>query len=131
MPALVAVAGLVTGGLAYALWSRHRVNRHPGVFRCRVRRAGAVDGSRWSRTRRHARWAHDVLLVHRGLALARCEPVLVAGLTGPVRTLAVKGLGDRPMLLQLLLEDGRLVELATSSGDVVPAMGPFVPRSLV
>jgi len=121
---------LVVVGPPYALWARRRLRRTPGVFACRLQPAGLLDGARWPGTKRHAVWVHDVLLVHHGLALGRCEPLGVATATGPVKGSRVRGLGDRPVHLRLHLDDGRVFDLAVRKADEVSAVGPFVVASL-
>lgn len=122
---------LAMGGLFYALWSRRRVRRSSGVFACRVRAAGPTCEAPWPRTMGYARWVHDVLLVHQGPALTRCEALAVSNVTGPVLSVAVKGLGDRPVCLRLFFDDGRLIDLAARNGDVTLAIGPFIAASLI
>jgi hypothetical protein len=122
---------LLVGGLLYALRLRRRVRRTPGMFPCRLRPAGpAVEEARWSRAKQHAGWVHDVLLVHRGPALARYEAFAVASVSGPVAATTVKGLGEMPSVLRLHLDDGRLIDLAVRSQNATPATGPFVVASM-
>ncbi|HEY3142083.1 MAG TPA: hypothetical protein VGJ86_13190 [Acidimicrobiales bacterium] len=121
---------LVVGGLLYTLWSRRRVRHQPGVFACRLRPAGRLDGSTWSRTKRYGCWAHDVLLVHRGLTLTRCDVLSVANVTGPVPGMAVKGFGARPVWLRLHLDDGEMMDLVAWPSDATHATGPFVVASM-
>jgi hypothetical protein len=72
--------------------------------------------SRWPRTMRYGCWVHDVLLVRRGLTLARREAPAVSHVTGPVVSMTVKGLGERPVWLRLHLDEWRLVDLAARDG---------------
>jgi len=122
---------LVVAALLFTLWSRRRLRRTPGVFPCRLRAAGPICESRWSRTKRYACWVHDVLLVLKGPTLSRCEALPVSNVTGPVVSATVKGLGERPVWLRLHLDDGRLIDLAARNGDVASAIGPFVAASLI
>jgi hypothetical protein len=130
LAALGVLLGLVLGELLYTLWSRRRLRRTPGVFRCRVRAGGPMFESRWPRTMRYGCWVHDVLLVRRGPTLARCEALAVSNVTGPVVSVTIKGLGERPVWLRLHLDDGRLVDLTARNGDVSSAIGPFMVASL-
>lgn len=125
--AVLAVAVVVP---SYALWARRRLCRDPAVFTCRLRTVGPLRRERWGRTRPQARWVHDVLLVHRGLGRRRCDVFPVAGVTGPTVGVDVRGLGDRAVGLRLLLDDGRLYDLAVRNGDTAVATGPFVVASL-
>jgi hypothetical protein len=54
----------------------------------------------------------------------------VSNVIGPVVSVTVEGLGERPVWLRLHLDDGRLVDLAVRNGDVSWALGPFVVASL-
>ena len=121
---------LVLVGVPYAAWSRRQVRRSPGVFACRLRPTGPLEGARWPRRKRHARWVHDVLLVHRGAALARYDAYPVANVTGPIVGAPVRGMGERPVRLRLHLDDGRLFDMAAHNSDVDSAIGPFVVASL-
>jgi hypothetical protein len=130
--AVAAGVGLVVilGGPPYALWARRRLRRAPGAFPLQLRPAGPLEGRRRPRAKRYGTWAHDVLLVHHGVTLARCEPLAVASVTGPVIGSRVRGLGDRAVRLRLHLDDGRLYDVAIRNGDVAAAIGPFVVASL-
>jgi hypothetical protein len=128
--ALLLGSALVAVGVPYAVWSRRRLLRTHGVFACRIRPTGPLEGAPWSRLKRHAHWVHGVLLVHRGPTLARCVALPVASVTGPVVAHRVRGLGRRPVRLRLLLDDGRLFDLAARNVDVASAIGPFVVASL-
>ena len=70
---------LVVGALSGALWSRRQFRRAAGVFPCKVRIVSGPEGpGKWTRSTAHARWIHDVLLVHVGLALVRFRALPVA-----------------------------------------------------
>jgi hypothetical protein len=120
---------LVLGGIAIVV-SRRRFRRRSGVFACRLRPAGPQEEDGWSRTKRHAYWVHDVLLVHRGPALRRYQALPVCTIAGPVSALTAKRLGSRPMWLRLQLDDGQIVDLVARNQDIVPATGPFVTASM-
>jgi len=132
--ALLAVStlalSLVAAGLVATFRSRRRLRRTPGHFVCRVRPAGPAERSGWSRAKRHAYWVHDVLLVHRGPSLRRYDALPVANVAGPVGTATAKGLGTKPMMLRLHLDDGQLIDLAASNANVAPATGPFLTASM-
>lgn len=105
--ALLAILGvpiwLIVGALGGALWSRRSVRSQPGVFPIAVRTAGQES---WPRAVSYARMVHDVLVVHRGLALVRTElhpiidvraldapvPEKIVGATG--RLLGIEGADD-------------------------------------
>lgn len=122
--------GLLVAGPSYALWVRRRLRSTPGVFACRVRPAGPLEDSRWPRTSRRAFWVHDVLIVHRGVTQATCEPLAVANATGPVENASVRRMGRRPVQLRLHLDDGRMFDVVVRQADAVSAIGPFVVASL-
>jgi hypothetical protein len=123
-------SSLVVVGVPYVVWGRRRVLRTQGVFACRIRPTGPLEGAAWSRRKRHARWVRGVLLVHRGPTLSRCDALAVASVTGPVVGQRVRGLGTRPVRLRLHLDDGRLFDLVARNVDVTSAIGPFVVASL-
>ena len=124
---------LLVIAIVYTWRSRRRLRAAPGVFACRLRAAGPEAKPGWPRTLRRGCWAHDVLLVYSGLALKQCEVLPVASVTGlaPAAPGAVKGLGERPMLVRLHLDEGRLLDLVASGDDVSLAVGPFVAASMM
>jgi hypothetical protein len=118
---------LLVGVLALVLVSRRRFVRRPEVFACRIvatSRSEKPSGGR--RGKRYAYWVHDVLLVHRGLALLRYEPFPVASVADPLAAAKDKGLGDQAVRLRLHLDDGGQVDLLFGNEDLTPATGPFV-----
>jgi hypothetical protein len=122
---------LVVGALGAALWSRRRFKRTPGVFPAKLRVvAGEVDGvgASWPRRPVHARWVHDVLLVHRGLALVRNSALAVTRVSGPLAdgvTGELTRLGPSPVVLTLVLDDGARVALAGPAADRDALVGPY------
>jgi len=122
---------LVVGALLGATWSRKRFQRAPGVFPCKVRAVSGTDGSeKWSRSTAYARWVHDVLIVHAGLALVRNRALPVAGVDGPIVTAPdVKLKGGTTASLRLRLDGGAIVEVAAPA-SIGGLAGPFnVPRA--
>ena len=122
---------LIIGALTAGLLSRRAFKRSPGVFPAKLRvTAGASSGTgpSWPRMPVYARWVHDVLLVHQGIALVRSRALPVASVTGPITTASpddVKKLGPRPMLLALVVDDGSTVELAAPDDARDAMVGPF------
>jgi hypothetical protein len=119
-------------GVAVAgLRSRRAFARSPGVFPAKVRAvAGHVPGVKtsWPWERTYARWVHDVLLVHRGLALARNTALPVASVDGSLVAAApqdVPALGPSPVVLTLTLDGGAIVDLAGRSQDRDAVVGPY------
>jgi hypothetical protein len=124
---------LLATAAGYTWWSRRRRRAAPEVFVCRLRPAGPEAKPGWPRTKRCGCWAHDVLLVWSGPTLKRCEALPVASVTGvaPAMPGAVKGLGERPVLVRLHLDDGRILDLVANSDDLALATGPFVAASMM
>lgn len=122
---------LVVGALAAGLWSRRAFKRAPGVFPAKLRvAAGEVAGvkSSWPRGAAYARWVHDVLLVHRGFALARNDAFPVASAAGPLvdgDPDEITHLGSSPVTLVLTLDNGATAELAGPSEDRDAVVGPY------
>jgi len=138
---LLAVLGIplwiIVGALMATLWSRHEFKQAQGVFRAKLRILnGEVAGvkDRWPRRPLFARWVHDVLVIHRGLALvrsgahgvARAEGSLTAGDSDSVR-----GLGTEPLAMTLVLDSGACVQLAAPADERDVMVGPFVGVGLV
>ena len=127
---------LLVGVLAAGLWSRRAFKRSAGVFPAKVRvRAGDVAGlgASWPRQPTYARWIHDVLLVHRGLALVRNVALPVASAEGPLGASApgeIAGLGSSPVVLTLTLDGGAAAELAGRAEDREALAGPFAAALL-
>ncbi len=122
---------LIVGALAAGLWSRRNFTRAPGTFRAKLRLTAdgaSPAGTSWPRSAVDARWAHDVLLVHRGFARARYIALPVAEASGPVvagEPGQIKGLGTRPVVLTLTLDDGRTAEVAARPADRDDMVGPY------
>jgi hypothetical protein len=116
---------LVVGMLGAGLWARRRFTRLPAVFKCKLRTtSGAAAGvdDHWPRLPVYARWVHDVLLVHRGVALVRNIALPVAAVTaGPAPGSAqeVNRLGNAPVVLTARLDSGAVVQVAANRADAV------------
>jgi hypothetical protein len=122
---------LLVGVLVAGLWSRRAFKRSPGVFPAKVRVAAghlAGHGTSWARQTAYARWVHDVLLVHRGLALVRNTALPVTSAEGPLAPSApgeITGLGPTPVMLSLILDNGTTVQLAGRAEDREALVGPY------
>jgi hypothetical protein len=116
---------LVVGLLLGALWSRRRFRRTPGVFACKIRSAAGDGGSEgWPRTTSYARWVHDVLLVHGGIALVRNRALPVRSVEGAMAPAPnVKMKGSEPVSVTFRLDDDSIVEVAAFERDLLA--GPF------
>lgn len=123
---------LIIGALSGALWSRRRFQHAPGVFPCKVRMSSGPEGpGKWTRSTAHARWVHDVLLVHVGLALVRFRALPVAAVDVPVAPttdVKVKG-GDDVVSVSLRLDDGSVVRVAGLRSAAGMLLGPFTDVS--
>jgi hypothetical protein len=119
---------LVAGGLLGALRNRRRVRRTADTFPCKVRARSGHDGSeKWSRSTACGRWVHNVLLVHKGLALARIDALSVRDVQGPVTRLdEFKFRGEDPVSIRLSLDDGSVIEIATATSSSSLLSGPFL-----
>jgi len=136
MLALLALLGvplwLILGWLAGALWHRRDIQKNlPDVFKMKAR---VVEGSyrhldgNYSRIAALAIWAHDILIIEKGLLLARNLHFAVADdiqTPQPADPKQVKGLGDKPVTMQFRLDDGTIIEIALSSEMATLAQGPF------
>ena len=133
--ALLAILGvplwLVVGGLAGAFWSRREFRKQPGVFAAKLRlESGSFPGfgERWPRVSSYCLWVHHVLLVHKGLALMRTNPVPVAaadGSAGHADPGDVKRLGDDPVLMRFLLDDESVLLVSAPNDASALLQGPF------
>jgi hypothetical protein len=123
---------VIVGLLLGATLSRRAFKRAPGVFPAKLR-AGpeAVDpvDRKWPRQRSYVVWVHDVLLVHAGVALVRNHALPVAALVGTCSRLQpgqIGGLGNHPLMITMVLDDGAVMQLAApdEAGDAM--VGPFL-----
>ena len=128
--AILAILGipiwLLLGALAGALASRRHFQRSPGVFALRMREV-SVDEQKWG-GKAHARWIHDVLLVNKGIALARTVPIAVESLVSapePANASTIKGFGDQPVAFVVAVDDGPRLEIATAADTALVATSPF------
>lgn len=125
---------LVVGLLLGALLTRRRVTRAPGVFKAKLKLdSGSIPGLKETWRGAHAVWVHDVLLLFKGFARTRAQPLPVAKveqLPQPMAAGEVKGLGDRPQAMRLRLDNGAVVTLA-DDGAHGPAALPDRVRALL
>jgi hypothetical protein len=127
--ALLALLGvpiwLVVGALGGALIYRRRVRSDPDVVRVKVR---AADAERWPRRASYGRAVQDVLVLHTGIALVRCNIRGVADAferadLGPVAPFAL------PRVAQLAFDDGTVALLAVDGADARALATFFRPRN--
>jgi hypothetical protein len=119
---------LVLGALGGALWSRSKFRHAPGVFPCKVRLVpGPQDSGKWPRSTAYARWVHDVLLVHAGLALVRFRALPVMGVDGSISpTPGVKVKGGGAVSIRVRLDDGTIADVAGPGSMREVLSGPFL-----
>ena len=126
----VAVVAVGCGALAGAGVSRRRFSQIPGAFRCKLRLStDPAARRRWPRRVTYAVWSHDVLVVSRGILVARTRPFPVRFAETsqePADPREVRGLGRRPVQMALLLDGGALATLAAAAEASEPLAGPFV-----
>src|SRR4051794_10917724 len=131
--AVVVVPLLVlTGAMLSCQATRWSVAKAPGAFRCKV---GVVrpplTGARWTWPRQTARavWVHDTLVVVTGLLRAHVHALPVNFAEGDVQRATRDvgaGLGHRPLVLTLRLDDGsRALVVAPLEAKSVIA-GPYL-----
>jgi len=147
----VVSVGTVMAVIGVGLLFRRRFRHLDGAFRCRLRRSDGVltlsrwrvrrllwkwfgDWARpWPRVDTWAVWAHDVLLVHRGLVRPRVSVFRVRFPDGPMVLLSdfeVTGLGPNPMVFPLRCDDESLLEVAAAEEDRTLLAGPFLAAAI-
>jgi hypothetical protein len=122
---------LVLGWEARTLWHRREIKKLQGLFKTKVRLVSGTyrhTDSNYPRTAAHAVWAHDILILEKGLLLPRVLHFRAAeGVQSPkpADPDQVKGLGHKPVTMQYRLDDGEVIEIAAQSEDLADAQGPF------
>jgi hypothetical protein len=129
---LLTPVGAVASAAGWSLRARRRFAGADGAFRCKVRVArGRVPGLgwRWPRGTAHARWSHDVLLVHRGhwCPVTLALPARVIDVAPGWR---IARLGRSTLLLSLQLDGGPIVEVVAAETDRTPLVGPFLAAAV-
>ena len=128
---------LLLGWIGAGIWHRHDLKQSlpTALFKMKVRVVEGtyrhIDG-KFSRTDALAIWAHDVLILEKGLLVARNIHFSVADGVQPPQAAdpkQVKHLGDNPVTMQFGLDDGTIIEIAVSGENVELARGPFFAKS--
>jgi hypothetical protein len=102
LAALGILLWLVLGALGAGLWSRRTFSTVRDVFAVKCRFLDDTGPPpTWPRRASYARWVHDVLIVHQGIALVR---------------------------KRLHLDGGEAVEVAAASSDRDALIGPVTDR---
>lgn len=122
---------LMLGWLAFAIWHRHETKQLPDLFDLKVRMVSGTyrhTGDRFPRMKARGLWAHDILIIEKGMMIPRTLHYKVKeGVQAPqpADSEQVKGLGDSPVTMQYLLEEGGVIEIATPSEELADEQGPF------
>jgi hypothetical protein len=124
--ATLALAGVV-GGLTEWSRRRRRAKRTAGVFRCRVRAAGAGDGARtWPRRSITARWVHDVLVFEWGPMACRRRALGVRAAFGVLEANRALTSDEGDVSLRFELDDGSAIHVSTDETAADALGGPFL-----
>lgn len=122
---------ILLGWLAGGLWHRHETNQLPDLFKTKVRLVSGTyrhTGENYPRMAGRAVWAHDILILEKGLLIPRTLHFRAAeGVQPPQKADPdqVKGLGHKPVTMQYRLDGGQVIEIAAQSEDLADAQGPF------
>ena len=79
---------ILIGWLAGALWHLHEIKEIPGQFKAKVRLVSGTyrhTGKNYSRMASNAIWAHDVLIVEKGLLITRTLHYEIADAVQPAQ----------------------------------------------
>jgi hypothetical protein len=127
---------ILLGWLAAGLWHRHETTQLPGLFKTKLRVVSGTyrpTGNDFPRMAGNAIWAHDGLIVEKGLSIPRTlhyEITEAVQPTQPGDPELVKGLGDSPITMQFWLEEGTVIEVAARGEDSEFAREPFLTGEL-
>ena len=122
---------LLLGWLAGGLWHRHETSKLPDLFKTKVRLVSGTyrhTGENYPRMAERAIWAHDILILEKGMLIPRTIHFRAADGVQPPKKAdpdQVKGLGDSPVTMQYRLDGGQVIEIAAQSDDLADAQGPF------
>ena len=140
MLAILALLGvplwLILGWLAAGIWHRRDLEKNlPGLFKLKVRVTEGeyrhLDGN-FSRIAALGIWAHDILIIEKGLLMGRNLHFAIAEDIQPPQPAdpeQVKGLGDQPVTMQFRLDNGTTIEIAAAGEEIAIAQGPFFADS--
>ena len=109
---------MLAGMLILIFWNSKRVKKQPGSFPVKVRHETDPDSnekSKWPRGVSYAQWVHDVLILRKGPGLMLTIPYGIKGVEGSPQDAdpdEVKKLGDHPIVIRVLLDDGSILMVA-------------------
>jgi hypothetical protein len=115
---------------------RARSSPRPAAFPCKVRPKGGPGdkhANRWPRSRWRGAWAHEVLLLDRGVLLPRTAALAVRMPEEALRDAGpgeVNRLGPDPVVVLLRLDDDSLIEVAAPHARRVELVGPFMAAAI-
>ncbi len=127
---------ILLGWMAGGLWHRHEIKGLPGQFKAKVR---LVSGNyrhtskNFPRMAGNAIWAHDVLILEKGLLIPRTLHFEITDAVQPAQPAdseQVKGLGDSPITMQFRLDEGAVIEVAAPGEETEFAQEPFLTDAL-
>lgn len=132
---------LLLGALAAAGWARLHFARTGPTFPCKLRWPDLLwpahlpydAAPTWPRRKVWGRWAHDVLLIQRGILCPRTVVLPACFPDQAIRNttkLELGGLGANPVVFPVRLDDGRVVEVAAREADISALAGPFLAAAI-
>jgi hypothetical protein len=127
---------ILIGWLAAGLWHRHVIKQLPGRFNTKVRMVSGTyrhTGYNFPRMTGNAIWAHDVLILEKGLLIPRTLHFEIADAVQtahPADPEQVKGLGESPITMQFKLDNGAVIEVAARNEESEWAQEPFLLDAL-
>ena len=135
LAALAIPLWMIAGMLVCTWLSRRAFKRMPGVFPAKLRivsgKVKHLKGT-WPRRLSYVDWVHDVLLVQRGVVLVRTDALPVARATGSIHVSDdVRRLGEHPLVMMVVLDNGAEVELAARADARDTMVGPFVAAAVM
>jgi hypothetical protein len=109
---------MLIGMLILIFWNSNRVKKQPGSFPLKVSHETDPDSDeelKWPRRVSYAQWVHDVLILRKGPGLMLTIPYGIKGVEGSPQDAdpeEVKGLGDHPIVIRVLLDDDSILMVA-------------------
>jgi hypothetical protein len=127
---------ILLGWLAGALWHRNEIKGLLGQFKTKVRMVSGIyphTGKNFPRMTANAIWAHDILIIEKGLLIPRTlhyEVTDAVQSAQPADPEQVNGLGDSPITMQFRLDHGAVIEVAAPGEESEFAQEPFLTDAL-
>ena len=127
---------ILLGWFIAGVWHRHEIKQLPGLFKTKVRLVSGTyrhTDENYPHRAGNAIWAHDVLILEKGMLIPRTLHYEVAEAVQspqPADPEKVKGLGDSPITMQFRLDEGVVIEVAAQGEDSESAQEPFSSGAL-